>query len=198
MASSLCVASQIEHFAGALVPALELVTRASNLIDPRRDPRFAVIPRHNGIWILLDMGRKTEALRAFESLLPAYAYSADPLMLLRAHWLHARILSAFGRVDMDALAVRVFRESIDDAVRRELPYEAAQLALELSLFYESRGRYDLLQESITEALAVFEAVGLGPETMVARLLARAGEMLSSARELLQRALHRLERHRRLL
>jgi len=99
---------------------------------------------------------------------------------------------------MDALAVDVFRESIDESVRRDLPYEAAQLALELSLFYESRSRYDLLREYVTEALVVFEAVGLGPETMVARLLARAADEVLSARELLNRALRRLDRHRRLL
>lgn len=198
VASALCQSSIVEHEAGNLIHALRLVTRATTLIDPLQDPRFALIPLHNGIRILVDLGRSSTALEAFERILPIYSRSADRLMLLRGKWLYSQILASFGRAETDSRAEVVYREAIEEAIQGELPYEAAKLALELALLFESRGRYSLLRDYVSEALAIFEAVGISREAMAARLLARAADDVLSARVQLTRALRRLDRHRRLL
>jgi tetratricopeptide (TPR) repeat protein len=179
--------------AGQPVEALTLVTRACELTILAKNPRLALIVRHYGAFCLLEMGSIDRALEVVQLLAPLYEKAADPMILIRQHWLEAQILAGYGSASRDRAAEEGFRATADEALGLGLPYEAAQILLDLGVFYAQRGRFTILPDLLEEILPVFDELGIGRESLTVRLLQRAVKKHSRTVELLRKTRQRIER-----
>ena len=195
-ASALCQSAIIFSEAGDFVSALAETNDALELIDGAADPQLLLVARQNGARFLIDMGQPEAAFATLQTTEPLFRQASDPMMLLRRRWVYAQAAAAFGTAEMDLFAEREFRLAADEAISRGLPYEAASILLELGILLAIRRRYMLLPGIVDEIIPLFDALGIGPDKSLARMLRTAAEDHQFAAELFRDAASRLRRRRR--
>jgi tetratricopeptide (TPR) repeat protein len=178
--------------AGKPLEALRLVTRAAHLARGVSS-RLALLCRHNGIVFLAALGRHSEALAALARTTELYEVAGDQLLLFRRCWLKAQVCAAHGRRDLDEVAEAHFRCALAEAQELRLPYEAAKVGLELAELLAARGRGGEIASVVQAILPVFDALGIGRESVAARLLRRSAREQQLACELLARVVAVFER-----
>jgi tetratricopeptide (TPR) repeat protein len=195
-ASALCQSALIFSEAGDSVSALAETNRAVELIDGSADPQLLLVARQNGARYLMEMGHPEAALATLQATEPLFRHAGDPMMLLRRRWVYAKTAAAFGTREMDLLAEREFRAAANEATSWGLPYEAASILLELAILLAVRRRYMLLPNIVEEIIPLFDAMGIGSDATLARMLRSAAEEHHLSAELFRDAASRLRRRRR--
>jgi len=115
-------------------PALRLLRRGIDLIDPQREPRLIVCATHNLIWFLSRSGRTGEADACLGAVRRLYERAGDRRHLGRLRWLEGK-LAARPRE-----AERALVDARETLAREGLGYEAALATLDLSVLLVQEGR----------------------------------------------------------
>jgi len=176
------------------IVSLGYLSRANRLITWEKDPRLWLLSRHNCIVVLAAMGRSEVALSLYERLQPFYATAADKMLQLRGQWVFAKVSASFGSASADGTAERAFRAAANTAVKLDLPYESANILLDLGKFFASRGRWHALELVIIEALNLLDSLGISRDATAAQVLLLAGRQRRRSLNLLQRAGVLINRH----
>ena len=119
-------------------PALRLIRRSLDLVDPAREPRLAVEAVHHLIWFLSRAGRTAEAEASLHAARRLYERAGDRRHQGRLFWLEGIIAVRPREVEGALVAAR-------DALNREgLGHEAALASLDLGeLFLRDRREADV-------------------------------------------------------
>ncbi|HET9225708.1 MAG TPA: hypothetical protein VFR31_03515 [Thermoanaerobaculia bacterium] len=120
--------------AGRIEPALRLIRRSLDLIDPAREPRLAVAGIHHRIWFLARAGRMAEAEAILHAARRLFERINDRRHLGRLYWLEGKIAPRLREAESALVAAR-------DALNREgLGHEAALASLDLGDVYRRERR----------------------------------------------------------
>ncbi len=89
--------------------------------------------------------------------------------MIKLRWLEANIARA---ANDNVLADSALIEARDAFLARELPYEAAVVALELASLYLEQGRTADVKRLVAEMIPIFNALEVQPEALAALILFR--------------------------
>ena len=145
------------------------IERALRLIDADKDPRLALAALHNRAWQTLEEGRPAEALAQLEAYRRRFETLGDRGSLSRLDWLQARIEADLERTDR---AAALYERAMAGFVELELPYEVANLALDLALLHLDDHRFAEVASIASETLAIFQSLGVARETVAAWIIFR--------------------------
>jgi tetratricopeptide (TPR) repeat protein len=149
--------------------AIHLLREASGLPAALSDSSLVSAIHHNLAVCLLDAGKLLEAegvLLCSRELCPG---PQAPGVELRRQWVAGQLAGELGR---NAEAEALFIEVRDGFLEHGIPYEAAQVTLELAAISLRTGRSAEAEGRAREALEVFGALRVEREAMAAFLLTR--------------------------
>jgi len=167
---SLLNQAMIHEIQGDLDSAVVCTRKALAQIDPKRDPKLCFAARHAFVWNLMCAGAAEEAQRELDALKPTYLENGDRMVILRMHWLEGRIRRLRGD---RATAEASLRQALDGFISAEIPYEAATVALDLSVLFAESGRTHELKPLAAELVEVFQRLGVAREACAALLMFEA-------------------------
>jgi tetratricopeptide (TPR) repeat protein len=144
-----------------------LYRRALELIDPREDPRWFLIVRHNLISALVEDGQPREAFAMLFHTRPLYLKMGDRVNLLRLRWLEGRVAHGLQRLEQAEVAFREVRTAF---VEVGCEYEAALVSLDLAAVLAQQGRTGEIRQLAQEMLVFFESRQIHREAMAAFLV----------------------------
>ncbi|MDP9121563.1 MAG: hypothetical protein M3O15_09390 [Acidobacteriota bacterium] len=156
--------------------AIRLLVEASSLAGENR--RLALHITHNTIRFANDAGNGDLALALLAEARPLYDAVAEPLFYLKRDWLEGQILAAQGH--LEAAAVRL-GSTLGEFVRRENPFEAALVALELAEVASRLGRLDDVRRLASQSYRYLKAAKVDREALAATMLLRAADNAEAAR-----------------
>ncbi|HZF13895.1 MAG TPA: helix-turn-helix domain-containing protein [Thermoanaerobaculia bacterium] len=144
--------------------AVEVLCEAAPLVDGRREPRLLWVLRFNlaANLVLLERFRESEVL--LPEVLELAIGLGNELDLARCLWLRCQVDAGLGR-SVEAMAA--FQQVLREFIKRELPYDAALVALELSVLYLEQGRTAEVKLLAKEMAWIFDAQGVDEETLKA-------------------------------
>ena len=139
-------------YAGWPEEAIRQIRKGLALAEWEREPRLALVARHNLAWFLNDCGRSEEALRQLARFHHTYREFPDAWTELRLAWLSGRIATRLGRLEEA-------ERSLIDVRQRFLAeghgYDASLVTLDLAQLYLQQGRNAEVRELAAGMLAVF-------------------------------------------
>ena len=158
--------STAHNVAGRPEQAIELLYRALDLIDDRREPRVLLCARHDLIDDLADAGRFAEAERLFAETLPLYESleQGEPAIRQRRQWVEAKILGGRGQLGR---AEGLLAAARDGFLASGMVYDAALVTLDLAALYFQQGRHADLRRVAEEMLPTFSGLALHREALAA-------------------------------
>lgn len=148
--------------------AIELLCRAMDMLDPRRDAALLLSTGHSIVWFMTDLGW-FEAARSYAPLLRRRfeAAASNRLNTLRLEWLEARIHAGRGERARAEELLRRVRRGFSAA---GLAFPAALVAVDLANVWFDEGRFEDIEALAGELLATFQALGVPREGIAAMLL----------------------------
>lgn len=150
--------------------ALELLQRATELIDPERDPLLTAIAQQNYLNLLAQTGQyRAAAAYLLESGLRR-KLEHQPLSLAKLRWVEGKVLRGLQRFERAEAAFEAARLTFRDHQSR---YNAALVGLDLAEVWGRQGCLEKVQAVATETLKVFESLGVLREARVAVQFLRA-------------------------
>ncbi|HEY9422111.1 MAG TPA: hypothetical protein VIW92_11910 [Thermoanaerobaculia bacterium] len=186
--------SQILEASSKLDDAIQLLRRASDEIDPERDPRLFAYTRYNLLGCLALAERYSEAERLLPEVRNLFHEEAQPLDLVRLHWAEGLIHLGLGRLGP---AEAAFRDVQREFLSRGMGYDAALVSLDLARLYAQEGCTDDLKKLASELMPVFESRDVHREAIVALLMfQRACEEERMTVEMIREVAAFLRRERR--
>ncbi|HZF07978.1 MAG TPA: helix-turn-helix transcriptional regulator [Thermoanaerobaculia bacterium] len=171
---------------GQAEQAIEILREAATLVDGEREPRLFFALRFN---FAADLGL-LHRFRDAELLLPEVwqlaAGLGNRLDLGRCLWLQGQIAAGLGHgLEAEAAFRRVLAEFTD----LKIAYDAALVALELSVLYLEQGRTGEVRELVEDdMLWIFAAQGVAEETAKALAVFREAALQEAATAELARRL----------
>ena len=148
--------------------AIELVTKALELIDAERDPHTALAGRHNLAVFLQEAGRRREALAVLTAARPLCEKLGDRSHVLRLRWLEGKLASEVGETK---LAQDAYEEVYDGFVEYS-PIDAALVALDLALLYLENGRVAEVPAIMIAVETVFRSQEVHRDALAAWIVLR--------------------------
>lgn len=147
--------------------AIQVLTKASGLIDPERDPRLLLCVRHNLADNLSKMARHPEAAALLPDLRELAAAHGSTLDHLRLCWVEGRVAAGLGDHDRSRRLLSDVRQTFltDGNV-----YEAALATLDLVIPYLKEGRTAEVRELADDMVTVFRDHAVAREALAALLL----------------------------
>jgi hypothetical protein len=110
--------------------------------------------------------------------------------LLRGAWLTARIQAGQGHREEAILGLERVRREL---TTREVPFDAAQAALEVAALYLEEGRTGEVKELAREMAEIFKAQGIAREALAAlALFVEAAQQETATVELVRRVIRKVE------
>lgn len=163
--------------------AIELLQKATSLIDPEREPRLRCNVLSELVWCLRQAGRHAEAL----ALLPQARDNAERfgarLDRLRLQWTEALIAVDLGQVEE---AERILSESQRGFIEEGIGYDAALVSLDLAHLYLSQGRTAETCRLAAEMLPIFQSRDIHREALAAlTVFYRAAELEKVTAEMVE-------------
>ena len=163
--------------------AIQLLTRALELLDPVTDPRRQEIALHNLVVALIAADRLEEADSHMTELRRLHADQGGRLMLLRFRWLEGRL--AYAKADLPA-AQRLFAEVRSGFIELEIGIDVALVSLDLAEVLWHQGKGQDAQEKLQEAIPILRALGVHAEALAAMaFLEHAVRLETASRELIR-------------
>jgi len=179
--------------AGEIAGALAALREAAPLVDAAGEPRQPWILRNNLLLVLCRLARYGEAEAGLPELHARTLELGNDLDRLRARWVTARVSAGRGRRGEAAAELDEVRE---DFARRRIAYDTALVSLELAILHLEDGRSAEARALVEPMLWIFDAQGVGRETLAALTLFRqAAESDTLTVALARRVLRSLERTR---
>jgi tetratricopeptide (TPR) repeat protein len=155
---------------GDTARAMAILKRATELIDPDRDPRLAASAQQNFLYFLTQSEQyHAAAAYLLESGLRKKLEN-QPLSLARLRWVEGQILRGLGHLQKAEAAFETARATFREHDGR---YNAALVGLELAEVWSRQGRQTLVRDIAAETLRVFEDLGVQREARVAVQFLRA-------------------------
>ncbi len=155
--------------AGDMTTAIRCLDLAAARIDPAREPRLALVARHNLASYLDQQERYDEARERLEQARPLARRLGHRLDLVRLSWLEGRI--AFHRGDVRHAEER-WNEARAAFVERRVAYDAALVSLELAGLLARQSRWAELHRLVEEMVPIFRSRSLHREVQTALMLFR--------------------------
>ncbi len=147
--------------------AIEILQEALGLIEVEREPRLALITRHNLISYLADAERFMEARALLARSRALYASHADALTRLRHLWVQGQV--AYGLAQLPQ-AERLLRRAREGFVAAKMSYDAALVSLDLALVYAREHRLRELRQLTAEVLPIFRSLEVRREAAATLVL----------------------------
>src|SRR6202035_3901596 len=142
----------VEGYAGRFEVAIAVIREGLSRIELEREPRLALIARHNLVWFLNDSGRAGDARAELAAFRHSYREFPDDWTGLRLAWLEARIAAGLGRhLEAEGALLAVRKRSVEEG----LSYEAAMATLDLASLFLQTGRTAEVRGLVQEMLPVF-------------------------------------------
>jgi tetratricopeptide (TPR) repeat protein len=167
--STMVALANVYFEAGDSERAIALLSRATDLIEPEREPHLAVVTRTNLLIYLADSGRFMEARGLLARSRDLYARHCEPMIRLRYDWIHGKVAFGLGQLEQAEAAFQRARQGFTE---RDKHYEAALVSLELATLYARRGRTAEVKRLAAEMLPVFRSLDIRRETLAAFLVFR--------------------------
>jgi len=140
------------HYAlGEPERGLHLLYKATELIEPAREPRLVLITWHNLILELTEVGRFMEAQKWLSKARPLYRRFLHPWFENPRIWVEGKIARGFGQHDR---AESLFLIARDGFLAENAAYDLALVSLDLAELYARQGRVAELKQ-IAEQVATF-------------------------------------------
>jgi tetratricopeptide (TPR) repeat protein len=149
--------------------SFRLLKKALPLIDPDDEPELLLAARQNLLlcYMELEMAREADLLlRETEELFTDFR---NPLILLRLEWNEGKLLRDLG--DLQAAEQKLSRAR-DGFLYWQLPYELAEISLDLSEVYLRQGALQKVAQIAREMIPLCRALQLGREVLAFLLHAR--------------------------
>lgn len=147
--------------------ALETFEEAAELIDSVRQPRLRCVLRFNQAASACRLGRAEEAVALVDEVQSLAERLRNDVDLIKTAWLRANVDAGLGKRQQALLALEQVRR---DFASRKLPYDCAQVSLDVALLYREEGRFAEIQALAQEMLNIFEAQAVHREAMAAVIL----------------------------
>ncbi len=149
---------------GDLHGAVRSVRAGLAQLDPKRNPRLALVGRHNLTLYLQELGEAEEAMQLVGELLPLHARLGGALDGLRLRWLEGKIAHLQGDLERGQPAFQEVRKAF---IERSMPYDAALVSLDLAAVHLRQDRFADVLQLAGEMLAVFRALEIDREAIAA-------------------------------
>ena len=166
-------------YSGEAESAEDLLLQTLPLLDRKEDPYLFLAAHHNLARCHVDLGQPEEAIALHFKARELYAECREPLILLRATWQEGQILREVGHLRNAEAALLRARQGYAE---QGLAYEAALVSLDLAEVYSKLDLLPELRRILGEALPIFRALKVGPETLASllRLQQAAGQQDDSS------------------
>lgn len=149
---------------GHLDEAVRSIRGGLARVDSKRNPRLALVAKHNLTLYLQELGEVEEAMQLVGELLPLHARLGGALDQLRLRWLEGKIAHAQGDLNRSQAAFEEVRRAFID---RSMPHDAALVSLDLAAVYLQRERLADVLRLAGEMLTVFRALQIDREQIAA-------------------------------
>lgn len=172
VAEAALLQAKIYGDSGDLDQAMAAAWKALLLIGPRGDLDALLAGIHNMMHWMAEGRDPSAAIPLMEAARPIYEACGRETDLARLDWVRARLELRLGRLDEASWAFEAVREQL---AAFDLPYDVAQVSLDLAYVYARQGRTFELRELIADALPVFRGLEIARETIAALTLLRRAE-----------------------
>jgi len=156
--------AHIHHTLDEPEASIAAILEALPLIDAEREPRLALLVRHNLIDDLIHLGRAEEARRRLPEARRLAEQLGGELDLGRVQWVEAKVAAALGN---RAEARERFEEVRSAFEGPELTYDHALVTLELATVLLEEGETARVRTLAEEMLATFRSQQVLPEALAA-------------------------------
>lgn len=140
------------------------LAEAAPLIDPRREPRNALVLRFNFLVGLSNLERFAEAESRLQEVQELAERLGGELDLTRLVWLEGKVSAGLGRIAEAQEAFEKARKFFD---QRELTWDYAVVTLELAMIHLEQGRTRETRRLAEEMLTIFRAQKVEREALAA-------------------------------
>lgn len=147
--------------------AIHVLGRASELVDPERDPALTLGMRHNLIDYLVETGQAMQARSLLVKSRELYDRHANASLRRKALWVRGRIARGLGQLQQ---AEGWFLQARQAYIEQSLAFEFALVSLELAELYSREGRTAEVLRMAEEILPIFQALEIQRETLAALAL----------------------------
>lgn len=186
--------SKILEEEGDFPGAIDLLQSVSQEIDPDREPRFFLYSKFNLLSCLIAAERFDKAEKLLPEVRTLMGSRAQPVDLVRLHWMEGLIDLNAGRLGP---AEAAFRDVQREFLSRGMGYDAALVSLDLARLYAQEGCTDDLKRLASELMPIFESRDVHREAIVALLMfQRACEEERTTVEMIREVAAFLRRERR--
>lgn len=165
--------------------AIQLLDQAIPLIDAR-DHHLLFAAYHNLIYCYIEAGRLQEGLALVAQTRNLSGGVRDDLLGVRVIWLEGRILCELGLLEE---AEAQFCRARDSFTERDLGYDAALVALELTAVYVKLGLHVEVRRTIADILPIFSSLRVARELLASLVQLQQSEDQTQTLQLI-RALSR--------
>jgi len=159
----------IFSYGGRDEEAVLAAQKAIQLIDVVRQPKLALAARHNLVVALARLERYQEALEVMVLFREEYDRHGDRMSQLRRDWTEGMILRGVGRFED---AEKRWRATIDGFAGAGLPYEVAEVTLELAMLLLETGRPREIAKLASDSFQLFSALKLDSAALAAWVVFR--------------------------
>jgi tetratricopeptide (TPR) repeat protein len=146
--------------------AIELLERAEGMLDFERDSRLVLCLRHNLLWNLAVVERYRQAESRLSGVAALCRELGNPLDLIRLRWAEGRIAAGLGRPEE---AMQILRELRQAFIDRNMAYDAALVALELTELCVRKGCTSEVKELSLQMAGIFHSQDVPREALAALL-----------------------------
>ncbi len=154
---------------GDFAQALATLRQLLPLVDADREPGLYLVARYNVLVVLCHLGQHAAAAEEFEDVRRLAVRLGGGSRLARLGWLSGWIQAGLGQPGEAEAAFERVRQEL---LRRDIPFDAALVSLELAVLYEEQGRDAEVRQLAHELAPVFASQRISREALATLLLFR--------------------------
>lgn len=179
---------------GDLPSALAALAEAAPFVEASGDPRQLFALRFKSANHLHHLERYEEAAKLLPQVREMAVQQGNELDLVRLLWLSAKVAAGQGRMEE---AIAGLEQVSRDFRERDMPYDAALSALDLSVLWLKDGRTAEVRELAVAMGSIFKAKKIDREALASlKLFCDAARQESATVELARRVIAEIEQARR--